>query len=396
MKKIKQMRIKAILLTIVAVLTLGFTSCTDELATDQTQGKPGYLTLNVKTLKTKQTKMLGAFVDDYKQLQNLNIFVFDGGVLVAKQYLTTGLNSTGLTVTTSIRVGTLSPTAKVVAIANYGDMSDVTSEATLLTKTVSTVGNFTSTGLVMTGEKVITAVDALTYSADVKVAPVTSKINVAWTLGADVTAAGYNVTGVYIVNAIDNTLLPIIQANNVITSLITPASKTVSTGLATTNARDYDIYHANAIVNPNLLDENTSGLVSPLTYYVGENLHKTIPATTGGGTLYTTDVLNTANIANTIIVIKVTHATLSPRYYTFDLNSSIANNAGDWTYTNYVTSPVWSDLVGGFSTKRKTQYNVNFTLNNLGTVNPFERLRTLNVTVQALGWEDTGSTPVIF
>ena len=53
MKKIKQFSLKAMLLTIVAALTIGFTGCSDELSGDQTQGKPGYLTVNVKTLKTR-------------------------------------------------------------------------------------------------------------------------------------------------------------------------------------------------------------------------------------------------------------------------------------------------------------------------------------------------------
>ena len=40
MKKIKQFSLKAMLLTIAAALTIGFTGCSDELSGDQTQGKP--------------------------------------------------------------------------------------------------------------------------------------------------------------------------------------------------------------------------------------------------------------------------------------------------------------------------------------------------------------------
>lgn len=54
MKKIKQFSLKATLLSLVAVLAIGLTSCSDETSGDQTQGKPGYLTINVKTLKPKQ------------------------------------------------------------------------------------------------------------------------------------------------------------------------------------------------------------------------------------------------------------------------------------------------------------------------------------------------------
>ena len=65
------MRLKATLLAIVAVLSLGFTSCTDELGSDQTQGKPGYLTINVKTLKPTQSKFIGTgATDDFTKIQD--------------------------------------------------------------------------------------------------------------------------------------------------------------------------------------------------------------------------------------------------------------------------------------------------------------------------------------
>ena len=64
MKKIKQFSLKATLLTIVAALTIGFTGCSDELSGDQTEGKPGYLTVNVKTLKPRASKTPGPALAD--------------------------------------------------------------------------------------------------------------------------------------------------------------------------------------------------------------------------------------------------------------------------------------------------------------------------------------------
>ena len=75
MKKFKQMKLKAMLLTIVAALTIGFTGCTDELSGDQTTGKPGYLTVNVKTLKPRVSKSIGAAATDFKTMNDLNIFM---------------------------------------------------------------------------------------------------------------------------------------------------------------------------------------------------------------------------------------------------------------------------------------------------------------------------------
>ena len=75
MKKIKQFSLKAMLLTIVAALTIGFTGCSDELSGDQTQGKPGYLTLNLRTIKPKQTKFETANATDYATVKDFNIFI---------------------------------------------------------------------------------------------------------------------------------------------------------------------------------------------------------------------------------------------------------------------------------------------------------------------------------
>ena len=74
MKKFKQMKLKATLLTILAALTIGFTGCSDELSGDQTQGKPGYLTVNVKTLKPRTSKTPTVGANDFKTMNDLNIW----------------------------------------------------------------------------------------------------------------------------------------------------------------------------------------------------------------------------------------------------------------------------------------------------------------------------------
>src|SRR5574344_45019 len=114
MKKIKQFSLKATLLTIVAALTIGFTGCSDELSGDQTQGKPGYLTLNIRTLKTKEAKFTTDLTNDYKTLKDLNVFVFDGENLLISKYVTdtTGgntnyLNDLGSANSIDIRVNSL-------------------------------------------------------------------------------------------------------------------------------------------------------------------------------------------------------------------------------------------------------------------------------------------------
>jgi len=71
------MRIKTILLAIVTVITFGLTSCTEEFGGDNTQGKPGYLTINVKTLKLNQSKVAGGDTTDFNKINDLNIFIFD-------------------------------------------------------------------------------------------------------------------------------------------------------------------------------------------------------------------------------------------------------------------------------------------------------------------------------
>ncbi|MFV0600211.1 MAG: fimbrial protein [Bacteroidales bacterium] len=396
MKKIKQFSLKATLLTIVAALTIGFTGCSDELSGDQTQGKPGYLTLNLKTLKPKQTKFAGANADDYKTLNDLNIFVFDGNTLILNKYVNTGLSDDGLPNSIEIRVGTLPLTARVVAVANYGSrMSAITDSADLAELSVSTVGDFTS-NLLMTGESGI-AVDGLNYTASVLVAPITSKINVGFTLSGD--AAYYGVTGIYIVNAVDSTLLPIIQPSNAISHIITPAVKTAKTGLTGVGSRDYHIY--NSALSTHLKDEASATdslrYANTFTYYVGENYHANIPGTRGTGTLFANDAANTAANANTLIVVKVTPKPISDgglpsiiamgdKYYTYDLSSAI-------TPSNDVITGI---ATTGFSTKRKTNYHVTFNLTDFGTTNPFEQLSKLTVTVTASPWENAGNTTAGF
>ncbi len=407
MKKIKQFSLKATLLTIVAALTIGFTGCSDELSGDQTQGKPGYLTVNLRTLKTKQTKFTGDNLLDYQTVKDFNVFVVDGDNILYSKYfedgvggvvLVSGDDTDPVSNDVSLQVGNLPLSAKVVVIANHGSrITGITTLAGLRAQTVSTVKAFDpAEGLLMTGEGTITA-SGLSYTSAVTVSPVSSKITVKWntTAGSDV-AQYFTIDSIFIVNAVRQTTLPIVGGTT-ITDLIVPNPKLVSsgfnyTGLAT--PLDYDLYALN-LDAANLTTANpTAG--APYHFYVGENYHKDIPATAGGGAIYDATTTNTTN-ANTLILIKaVPNAAgqaiygAAPRYYTYALSKAIANNTYNYTGTS-ITG--WDATNGGFSTKRKTNYQVNFTLDNAGTTNPFVQVRTLTVTVTASGWDDVTTTP---
>lgn len=401
MKKIKQFSLKAMLLTILAALTIGFTGCSDELSGDQTQGKPGYLTVNLRTLKTKQTKFTGDNVLDYQTVKDFNVFVVAGDNILYSKYFEDGVNATLVSGTTSasvsnnveLQVGNLPAAAKVVVIANWGSrITGITTLPGLRAQTVSTVKAFnTADGLVMTGEGAITQ-DGLTYTSSVTVSPVSSKITVKWntTAGSDV-AQYFTIDSIFIVNAVRQTTLPIVGGTT-ITDLIVPNPKLVSSGFnytglnITTTPIDYDLYALN-LDAANLTTANPTAS-APYHFYVGENYHKDIPATAGGGAIYDAATTNSTN-ANTLILIKAMPTPdgeaiygTGARYYTYALSNAIANNAA-----------ITAVATTGFSTKRKTNYIVNFTLDNAGTTNPFVQVRTLTVTVTASGWDDVTTTP---
>ena len=411
MKKMKNMKLKAVLLSLVAVLTLGLTSCTDETSGDQTTGKPGYLSINLKTLQPKQTKDGSDATSDFQTVKDLNIFIFDAthNLLLNKYY--DGTTTPALpTVTTGvvgvipIKVNTLPTGAYVVAVANFGSrITGITDLTSLTNLEVTTVKDFATSGLYMTGQADITAdATGFIYTSNVKVAPIVSKITVKCNLTDDV-LAWYDLTGIYIVNAIDNTKLPIIRTNtgagagsdNTILSLITPTTKTASSGLptitdaATGISRDYNFYTGLTGDVASLKDEGalTSNAASTgYHYYVGENYHAALPGTAGSGLLVTNATAN----ANTLIVVKVTPNESAPgylgagaRYYTFDLSNTIANNVFD---INGTSISGWT-ASNGFSTKRKTNYTVTFNLSQLGADKPYIRMKTLNVNVEAQGWE---------
>ncbi len=420
MKKIKQFSLKAMLLTIVAALTIGFTGCSDELSGDQTQGKPGYLTVNVKALKPRLSKSTGDGTGDYSVIKDLNVFIFDGTAAnnkLQQKYLTGTLASPQ---TVSMQVGTLPTTAKVVVVANYGSgITGVNTYAQLVALEVETVRDFSTLGLHMTGEANISGTG--TYTSYVNIAPVESKITVNWTLDQD--AANYVVTGVYVVNAINKTKLPIIRqrshnagdwttVNNAsdiaITSNINAGTRTASYGLTPVTGRDYNFYNGmtdlfstsdtylkdtvastlfTSDASETYITDNSNALTSGLHYYVGENYHADLPTANNGIILPN----NTTN-ANTIVVVRVTPKSDAPayikegghKYYTYDFrNTSFALNAAA-TVTN---------ITEGFSVRRKTNYKLNFALTSIGASNPFIKLNTLTVHVTAEGWNDGGTVP---
>lgn len=225
--------------------------------------------------------------------------------------------------------------------------------------------------------------------------------------------AWYDLTGIYIVNAIDKTKLPIIRTNtgsgsgnnNTITSLITPAIKTASSGLPTITDdltglhRDYNFY-TGLIGNVTYLKDEgtplalTAGISGFYHYYVGENYHAALPTNAGSGALITNATAN----ANTLIVIKVTPKATAPqyiqtmgaKYYTLDLNNAIAQNTYDYAGTSIAS---WINNTFGFSTKRKTNYAVTFNLSQIGSDKPYIRMKDLNVNVTAQGWDDASTSP---
>lgn len=429
MKKIKQFSLKATLLTIVAALTIGFTGCSDELSGDQTQGKPGYLTINLKTLKPLQTKVGGLASSDYQFIKDLNIFVFDGTShnLLLNKYYTYGTPVTDGTQTENISVNSLPADAYVVVVANYGiRIDDITTYSNLEEKDIPTVGNFAINGLHMTGKANIEVTNnGYSYISNVSIAPVEAKITVNWTLTEDV-LANYDVTGVYVVNAIDKTNLTIVR-DHVFTpgapgtwgtpGNITPAgfinvigtSRTASTGLAAVGSRDYNFYGAMALNTTYLSDEvdpaailGTPGheyldatytALAPTHYYVGENYSNNAGAPDAGdGDILADATANAGTNENTLVVIRVTPLNTAPayikamghKYYTYEFTKAVHTINS----TNLGTGAIGtagSDV--GFSVRRKTNYTLTFGLANLGTTNPFERLRSLQVNVEADAWD---------
>lgn len=412
MKKLNQMKLKAMLLIIVAVLSLGFTSCTDELTGDQTTGKPGYLTINLKTLQPKQTKLGGAATTDYQTIKDLNIFVFDGpsNNLLLNKYFTYSTPITDGNQIENIQVNTLPANAYVVAVANYGSrINDIMDYAGLEAKEIITVRDFVTNGLHMTGRGTIDYTNAGTYvySAAVKIAPVEAKITINWgfTVGSD--AANYDVTGVYIVNAIDKTTMPIIlnttninptaTTNNI--SLVNTA-RTASTGLVAVPGRDFNFYsmttnsgllsdEKTTEITDNVLVAGYTSMAKPFHYYVGENYNtNTAPAQASG--VIRAD--NTAQNENTLVVIRVTPKSTAPeyiqamghKYYTYEFTEISASNNN----TNLGSVPST-----GFSVRRKTNYILTFNLSEMGANQPFTRLSTLSVTVTADPWDDATITP---
>lgn len=417
MKKIKQFSLKATLLTIVAALTIGFTGCSDELSGDQTQGKPGYLTINLKNIKPVQTKLAGAASTDFQKINNLNLFVFNSGdnLLISKWYPTaTGIDQAGAATSLPIQVNTLPPGCYVVAVANYGSkIDDITTYAQLEAKSINTIKDFATEGLHMTGRGDIdyTAASSYTYTATVKIAPVEAKITVDWTITAGSNADYYDVTGVYVVNAIAQTKMPIIlntttalatgninptaTTNNISLVPGTPATRTAMTGLAAVANRDFNFYamttNAGLLsdektneITSEVLDASYTAMAKPLHYYVGENYNTdVVPANAGAGAIR---IDNTAQNENTLVVVRVTPKSTAPayiralghKYYTYELTET--SNTINSTNLGSVPS-------SGFSVRRKTNYLLTFNLSEMGADEPFTRLSTLTVNVQAQGWD---------
>lgn len=417
MKKIKQFSLKATLLTIVAALTIGFTGCSDELSGDQTQGKPGYLTINLKNIKPVQTKLAGAASTDFQKINNLNLFVFNSGdnLLISKWYPTaTGIDQAGAATYLPIQVNTLPPGCYVVAVANYGSkIDDITTYAQLEAKSINTIKDFATEGLHMTGRGDIdyTAASSYTYTATVKIAPVEAKITVDWTITAGSNADYYDVTGVYVVNAIAQTKMPIIlntttalatgninptaTTNNISLVPGTPATRTAMTGLAAVANRDFNFYamttNAGLLsdektneITSEVLDASYTAMAKPLHYYVGENYNTdVVPANAGAGAIR---IDNTAQNENTLVVVRVTPKSTAPayiralghKYYTYELTET--SNTINSTNLGSVPS-------SGFSVRRKTNYLLTFNLSEMGADEPFTRLSTLTVNVQAQGWD---------
>lgn len=422
MKKIKQFSLKAMLLTIVAALTIGFTGCSDELSGDQTQGKPGYLTVNLKNLKPIQTKLAGDSINDYKLIKNLNLFVFTstGDLLINKWYdNTTTFDLTGGATSLPIQVNTLPTGCYVVAVANYGSkIDDITTYAQLEAKSISTIKDFATDGLHMTGRGDIDYTNANTYiyAATVKIAPVEAKITVNWNITEGSNADYYDVTGVYVVNAIAQTTMPIILNTTTasVTGNINPtatndsislvgATRTAMTGLAAVANRDFNFYNMTlnaghlsdektTQITSEVLDAGYTAMAKPFHYYVGENYNtNVVPSAPGAGVIRTD---NTAQNENTLVVIRVTPKSDAPayiramghKYYTYEFTKNSTGVTGQ-NISNL------GDVTTGFSVRRKTNYLLTFNLSEMGADEPFTRLSTLTVSVQAQGWDDVTTTP---
>lgn len=444
MKKIKQFSLKATLLTIVAALTIGFTGCSDELSGDQTQGKPGYLTINVKTLQSSQTKAIGTgATTDYKEIHDLNIFVFSGANKIIHKYYddVTGGTYPDLTVADGvvsyidIPVSSLNTaTDSVVVVANFGSKipNTVQTYTDLENLDINTVQDFSARGLHMTGMAGIITGTATSYLSNVKVAPVEAKITVDWVLTEDV-ALYYDVTGVYVTNAVSNTKLPIIRRNvyTVATTSwaatnILPAgfinltgttpARTAEHGL-TENGRDFNFYFTANSSNANLKDEIPAsqidittpsqpfliedhtpllnGANTKLHYYVGENYSNNAAGPAEGAGNMVADLAANSTHQNTLVVVRVTPKFGAPayikamghKYYTYEFKRESTGATGQ-NIKNLGAGAIGPDDTGvGFSVRRKTNYNLTFNLSTMGSDQPFRRLKSLRVQVEADAWD---------
>ncbi|MCK9312326.1 MAG: hypothetical protein M0P26_08630, partial [Bacteroidales bacterium] len=379
MKKIKQFSLKAMLLTIAAALTIGFTGCSDELSGDQTQGKPGYLTVNVKTLKPNQSKFHGANLDDYQKVVDLNIFVFSGDNVLIQKYYNTTFNTTQ---SYNIAVTTLPTDAIVVAVANFGaDLSNILTLTQLNGLNITIVKDFATDGLHMTGQaKIIPGTGG--YSSDVKIAPVEAKITVDWNLSTFIDQ-NYVVTGVYIVNAIDHTKLPIIR-NNVPAGTGTGLNPYTWTGSVVSNippdglinlprtalsgypiastiaGKDFNFY-SGLVYAAGFLSNDTNvtnvSMTKPKHYYMGENYSNNVTPAAGGGALVANNTVN----ANTLVVVRVTPKTGSTitggdRFYTYEFNRLSTTGASGDVNNLLLGSGAINTANDGFSVRRKTNY----------------------------------------
>ncbi|MFA5541863.1 MAG: hypothetical protein WC984_09330 [Bacteroidales bacterium] len=438
------------LLTIVAALTIGFTGCTDEFAGDQTQGKPGYLTINVKTLKPNQTKATGTgALNDYEEIHDLNIFVFSGANKIIHKYYDDDPGSTypdltvneGVVTDIDIPVSSLNITTdSVVVVANFGSKipNTVLTYTDLENLDINTVQDFSARGLHMTGMAGIIAGTTTSYLSAVKVAPVEAKITVDWVLTEDV-ALYYDVTGVYVTNAVSNTKLPIIR-RNVYTSPswaagnILPAgfinltgttpARTAASGLIEAG-RDFNFYYTTDVTNANLKDEvpesfvSTGGISLPasytklidltadpitrskLHYYIGENYsNNDAGITEGTGAMLSAITDNSPDHQNTLVVVRVTPLSTAPdyikamghKYYTYEFSkASTYVDAGNLGVNgaNLGSGTIATD---GFSVRRKTNYNLKFNLSTMGSDQPFRRLKSLRVQVEADAWDTENVT----
>lgn len=436
MKKMKNMKLKAVLLSLVAVLAIGLTSCSDETSGDQTQGKPGYLTINVKTLKPNQAKLSGTHATDFQKISTMDIFVFSSTDQVLIHKFTSPNSNTG-SANLDIAVNQLAGNEYVVVVANYdGTLTDATTGMTgiatigdLTSREINTVQDFTSAGskgLHMTGKANIESLANGSYASSVNIAPVEAKITVNWNFSTELSSA-FKVTGIYVVNAITKTTLPIIRdrvvtghtwagATNILPNnyinLSGTTNRNAATGLSpatnTSGLYDFNLYDA-LTASTILKDEDAAGLVSTANkyyYYLGENYSNNVTPSNGSaiaGITIPNSTTATPSHANTIVIIKVTPTGTTygsaDRYYTyeFDKNSNEINRYNVTTPNIALGGQIapTSATEVGFSIRRKTDYKLTFGLNSIGATEPFKRIRTLSVTVTAETWDD-GTTSANF